>query len=108
MEAGVQAVPVSRYMSCNLRKCRPVSLGREDCARVCQFAVCRIGDRYDLKNVLDPVRYFLPWKMLPRRWHRTVLGLLSGDRIRAICPTLLAQAFQYVRYPILPLVFKEW
>lgn len=33
-----------------------------------------------------------------------MLSLGSGDPTRAICSTLIAQAFQSVRYPILPLI----
>ena len=35
------------------------------------------------------------------------MGLGSGDPTRAICSTLIAQAFQSVRYPILPMVEKR-
>jgi hypothetical protein len=33
-----------------------------------------------------------------------MLALGSGDPTRAICSTLVAQAFQSVRYPILPII----
>jgi len=33
-----------------------------------------------------------------------MIALGSGDPTRAICSTLIAQAFEAVRYPILPLV----
>ena len=33
-----------------------------------------------------------------------MLALGSGDPTRAICSTLIAQAFQSIRYPILPLI----
>ena len=33
-----------------------------------------------------------------------MLALGSGDPSRAICSTLIAQAFQSVRYPILPII----
>ena len=33
-----------------------------------------------------------------------MLALGSGDPTRAICSTLIAKAFQSVRYPILPIV----
>ena len=37
------------------------------------------------------------------RWlSRRILALGSGEPTRAICSTLLAQAFESVRYPILP------
>ena len=41
---------------------------------------------------------------VPVRWRRRMLSLGSGDPTRAICSTLIAQAFQSVRYPILPLI----
>jgi len=39
---------------------------------------------------------------VPQRFRRRMLSLGSGDPTRAICSTLIAQAFQSVRYPILP------
>jgi len=36
------------------------------------------------------------------RWRRRMIAFGSGEPTRAICSTLIAQAFQSVRYPILP------
>jgi hypothetical protein len=36
-----------------------------------------------------------------------MLALGSGDPTRAICPTLIAQAFQSVGFPILPIINTE-
>lgn len=102
LEAGVRALPLSAYLRWNLRICRPIGLSREDCMQVCRSAVAHIGHRYDLKNVIDLGRYLLPWKLLPRRLHAKALRLGSGDPTRAICSSMLAQAFQSVHYPILP------
>jgi len=66
--------------------------------------LARLGQRYDLKNVVDLARYLLPTPPVPLQWRRRMLALGSGDPTRAICSTLLAQAFQAVRYPILPLI----
>ena len=63
--------------------------------------VDRIGLKYDNKNILDMLRYFLPIP-IPQRWRRRVIALGSGDPTRTICSSLIAQAFQSVRYPILP------
>jgi hypothetical protein len=41
---------------------------------------------------------------VPQRWRRRMLSLGSGDPTRAICSTLIAQAFQSIHYPILPIV----
>jgi len=99
---GVTAVPLSTYRNFNTRICRPVGLSDEDRHAVIRYAVKRIGLTYDLKNVVDLLRYLLPTPPVPTRWRRRMLHLGSGDPTRAICSTLLAQAFQSVRYPILP------
>ena len=56
------------------------------------------------KNVIDLIRYLLPTPLVPVRFRRRMLALGSGDPTRAICSTVIAQAFQSVRYPILPQV----
>ena len=47
-------------------------------------------------------RYLLPTPPIPVRWRRQMLSLGSGEPTRAICSTLIAKAFQEVKYPILP------
>jgi hypothetical protein len=64
-----------------------------------------IGMTYDLKNAFDLARYLLPKPPVPVHLRRRLLALGSGDPTRAICSTLIAQAFQAISYPILPLVF---
>lgn len=66
--------------------------------------VSRLGLAYDLKNIIDLARYLLPTPPVPSFMRRKMLALGSGDPTRAICTTLIAQAFQSVRYPILPRV----
>ena len=51
------------------------------------------------------MRYLMPMPV-PRRWRRRVLALGSGDPTRIICSALIAQAFESVRYPILPKVTR--
>lgn len=101
---GVRAVAVSAFKGLHCRICRPVSLSARELDQVVAFAVERIGLRYDLKNVFDLARYLIPVPPVPVRWRRRMLALGSGDPTRAICSTLIAQAFQSVRYPILPIV----
>ena len=99
---GVQAVPLSAVSGMHTRICRPVGLSKEDLQAVIRFAVSRIGSRYDLKNVFDLARYLVPTPPVPVRWRRRLIAFGSGDPTRAICSTLIAEAFQSVRYPILP------
>ena len=103
LREGVRAVALSEYAGLHTRICRPVGLSPEDLRKVIAFVVSRIGEPYDLKNVLDLARYLLPTPPVPLRWRRRMLALGSGDPTRAICSTLIAQAYESVRYPILPL-----
>jgi len=104
---GVTAVPLSKYERFNTRICRPVGLTDEDRRRVVAVVVGSLGRGYDLKNVIDLARYLLPQPPVPVRWRRRMLALGSGDPTRAICSTLIAQAFHAVRYPILPHIRVE-
>lgn len=101
---GVRAVPLSTYAGWHGRICRPVGLAADDLARLCAFAVARLGEQYDLKNLADLARYLLPHPPVPSRFRRRMLALGSGDPTRAICSTLIAQAFESIRYPILPII----
>jgi len=101
MSVGVVSASLSKYLDFHTRVCRPVGLSGEDCTKLCAYAVDRIGCGYDLKNISDLVRYLVPLPV-PQRWRRRMIALGSGDPTRLICSTLIAQAFESVRYPILP------
>lgn len=101
---GVRAVSVAEFAGLHCRVCRPVGLSDAEIEAVIGFVTARLGHQYDLKNVIDLARYLFPTPPVPVRWRRRMLALGSGDPTRAICSTLIAQAFQSVRYPILPLV----
>jgi hypothetical protein len=102
---GVDSAPLSKYARFHTRVCRPAGLTAEDCEKVCAYAIERIGLSYDLKNITDMMRYLMPLPV-PQRWRRRALALGSGDPTRIICSALIAQAFESVRYPILPKVTR--
>ena len=104
MVDGVRAVGLSAFAGLHVRVCRPASLSQDEVERVVSYAMARIGDAYDLRNVADLARYLIPTPPVPLRWRRRLLVMGSGDPTRAICSTLIAQAFQSVRYPILPVI----
>lgn len=107
LTSGVIAVPLSTYRSSNTRICRPIGLTAADRRKVVSFMVEGIGLQYDLKNVIDLMRYLLPTPPVPVTVRRRMLALGSGDPTRAICSSLIAQAFQTVRYPILPHIRRQ-
>ncbi|HJM49483.1 MAG TPA: YiiX/YebB-like N1pC/P60 family cysteine hydrolase [Alphaproteobacteria bacterium] len=102
LSEGVVAVPLAKYKGHNTRICRAVGLSDSDRRAVVEALVAGLGTAYDLRNVIDLARYLLPKPPVPVRWRRGLLALGSGDPSRAICSTLIAQAFQSVHYPILP------
>ncbi len=104
LQHGVIHVPLSKYEGFNMRICRPVGLTAEDLDRVMGHMTDSLGRIYDLKNIFDLMRYLLPTPPVPQRFRRRMLALGSGDPTRAICSTLIAEAFQKVAYPILPTV----
>lgn len=99
---GCTAEPLEKYATFNTRICRPVGLTPADRQQVVDFMIAKIGTKYDNKNILDMLRYFFPTPPVPVRWRRRLIEFGSGDPTRAICSTLIAQAFQKIRYPILP------
>ena len=102
---GVISAPLSKYFSYHTRICRPVGLSYEDRTAVCRYAINRIGFGYDTKNILDLMRYLIPMP-IPQRWRRRMIALGSGDPTKMICSALIAQAFETVRYPILPRITR--
>ena len=54
-----------------------------------------------MKNIFDLARYLVLPTPVSTRWRRSLLALGSGDPTRAICSSLIAQAFGSVHYPIL-------
>ena len=99
---GCVSVPLQKYASYNTRICRPVSLRPEEIKAVTTYMIDRIGVKYDHRNIFDLLRYFFPTPPVPVRWRRRMLAIGSGDPTRAICSSMIALAFQSVRYPILP------
>ncbi|GAB1233003.1 YiiX/YebB-like N1pC/P60 family cysteine hydrolase [Ferrigenium sp. UT5] len=107
MVEGVRAVCLEAFTGLHTRICRPFGLNEAECLTVARYAVARIGQQYDLRNIFDLLRYLLPVPSISGRMRSHLLALGSGDPTRAICSTLIAQAFQSIRYPILPQVVRH-
>jgi hypothetical protein len=101
---GCVSRPLSKYRHYPTRICRPVNLTEGDRRALVEFMRARIGVTYDVRNIFDLARYLIPHPPVPQRWRRKMLAFGSGDPTRAICSGLIAQAFESIRYPILPRV----
>ena len=101
---GVRSLSLEEYATLPTRICRPVGLSDADRKEVVDYAVSRLGHDYDLKNLIDLARYLFPTPPIPSRFRRRLLAFGSGDPTKAICSTMIAQAFEAIRYPILPTI----
>jgi len=104
---GVRGVGLSEYAPFHTRICRPVGLNKAEIDKIIDFAIKRLGYKYDLRNIIDLARYLLPTPPVPLRFRRRMLSLGSGDPTLAICSSLIAQAFQSIKYPILPEIVTQ-
>lgn len=102
VETGVILAPLSKYRDFNIRICRPYNLSAPDLAEVLDEALRAVGHTYDIKNVIDLGRYFLPVSLIPRRFRRQALQFGSGEPTHVICSSLIASSFNRVRFPIVP------
>jgi hypothetical protein len=102
IEGGVVLAPLSKYRDFNIRICRPHKLTGSDQTAIIDYALSHVGHQYDLRNILDLLRYFLPFSMVPARLRRQALQFGGGDPTRVICSSLIAECFHRVRYPIVP------
>jgi len=106
LNEGVRKIPLSDYWGMHTRICRPVGLTCEEIEAVVNYVSKRVGYHYDLKNIVDLARYLIQTPPVPSRYRRRLLSLGSGEPTKAICSSLIAQAFQSIKYPILPYVVE--
>jgi hypothetical protein len=99
---GVIASPLSKYARFNTRICRAVGLTAAERRRVVDFALSYLGRQYDLRYIVDLIRYLVPYPPVPVAMRRKMLAFGHGDPTRAICSTMIAEAFHAINYPILP------
>ena len=99
---GVVRVPLAKYARFNTRICRPVGLSAAERQKVIAYTIARLGMQYDSRQIVDLARYLFPYPPVPVFLRRRLLAIGSGDPTRAICSTLIAEAFESIHYPILP------
>jgi hypothetical protein len=104
LEEGIRRLPLSFYRNAHTRICRPVGLDERDLGILRAYALSRLGDQYDLKNVFDLARYLWPTPPIPTRHRHKLLAFGSGDPTKTICSTFIAEGFQLLHYPILPII----
>ncbi len=107
VEGGVVVSPLSKYRNFNIRVCRPHNLRKDHLPIILDDVLSQLGYMYDLKNVFDLARYFLPVSLVPRRFRRKALHFGSGLPTQVICSSMLAAAFDKVGFPIVPRITSD-
>ncbi|MEM7209478.1 MAG: hypothetical protein AAF434_16770 [Pseudomonadota bacterium] len=94
--------PLSYYRNDHLRICRPNRLARQDAQLVLRYVIERLGRDYDVRQIFDLLRFFIPYAIMPRKWRSTLFESAAGESTKTVCSTLIGRAFASVHYPILP------
>jgi len=107
VEGGVVVSPLSKYRNFIIRVCRSHNLRKDHLPIILDDVLSQLGYMYDLKNVFDLARYFLPVSLVPRRFRRKALHFGSGLPTQVICSSMLAAAFDKVGFPIVPQITSD-
>jgi len=107
VDEGVIVSPLSKYINFNIRVCRPHNLRKDHLQKILDDVIGQLGYTYDLKNVFDLARYFLPVSLIPRRFRRKALQFGSGLPTQVICSSIFAAAFDKVGFPIVPQITRN-
>ncbi len=104
---GTIVEPMEKYRDFHLRICRPEGLSARDAQRVVSYAVHQLGRDYDVRQILDLLRFLFPWSVLPRRWRSSLFQHNAGTPTRTVCSSMIARAFMEVEFPVLPVARRE-
>ena len=102
---GCKYTDLNVYKRHNLRICRPIYLDNKKRITLINHLKKKIGSKYDLRNIFDLIRYAYPNPPVPKKFRRNLIGIGAGDPTKAICSSLIAEAFKEIDHPVLP--FKD-
>ncbi len=104
---GTIIKPLDNYRDAHLRICRPNRLARQDAQLVLRYIIERLGRDYDVRQIFDLLRFFLPFGVMPRKWRSTLFESHAGKSTKTVCSTLIGRAFASVHYPVLPSLSED-
>jgi hypothetical protein len=104
---GTVISPIEKYREDHIRILRPEWLTPQDAESVIHCALGRLGRQYNVRQLLDLARFILPWGFFPRRWRSSLFQHHALQPTKDVCSSMIAEAFQSVDYPILPLIRED-
>lgn len=104
---GTVVRDLASYKQDHIRICRPRGISHKDCQQMIHYAISQLGKEYDVRQILDLARFLFPWWIMPRRWRSSLFQHNAGKATKTVCSTMIAEAFGFIQFPILPLVKKS-
>ncbi len=104
---GTVLTPISEYDRYRIRVCRPAGLSSADQQKVICYVVRRLGTGYNVRQLADLARFLFPYGILPRKWRSSLFEHNAGPETKIVCSTLMADAFQAVNFPVLPILSAD-
>ncbi len=101
---GTIVSELSKYQYDHIRILRPQGLSVDDTQKIIAYATSRLGANYSLRNVIDLARLMVPWSIAPRKLGSYIFEHSDSQPLEDICSSMIAEAFQSIQFPILPLV----
>lgn len=106
MGQGSIVSPLSSLEREHLRICRPKGLAEKDAQQVVRYAISRLGSYTNILQPFDLLRFFMFWSLTPRNWRRPLFRYTAGKHTKSASAALIAECFDFIQFPILPLVKK--
>ncbi len=98
---------LEKYKNDHIRILRPQGLSSEDTQKVIAYAMSRIGADYNIRHIIDLGRFLLPWHLFPSKWRNYLFEQGASKPTEDICSSMIAQAFQSINFPILPVFTRD-
>ncbi len=105
--SGTLVNVLSIYENEHLRICRAKGLSYRDTQEVIRYSISRLGSEYDVRQIFDLGRFLFPWFLLPKQWRSSLFERSMSSSTRTVCSTMIAEAFGFIQFPILPLVKRN-
>lgn len=107
LERGLIVEPLSALEGRQIRVCRAQGLSDNEAQDVLRYAISRIGAGGSQSWGALALLTLMPWRWLPLRWRIGLFRRWAGELARALTGTVVADAFSFVQYPVLPLVKED-
>lgn len=106
LDSGIRLQTLSVLEHEHLRICRPRGLQQEESGAALRHVISRLGLGAQ-RSWFAILALLLPWGWLPRRWRCSLFATMAGSLLRQLVGTPIGEAFEFVQFPVLPLVKQQ-